>query len=219
MAYINEWEMVEKLSTSKRPRATIYLNEKRVDEYYSQRLGPITQLAKTGKFGGHLGANLLGILNSELESGREMAGSGAITPILKAILIESEARDSDQLSNLSLGSTRDRILTTYLGPGRIFDTEDEVCADEAIGVPADAAQVIQNERARQQKVLRGPTLVWMAWAAEGPVASVCHDSQNNINRSYLASYPFSPFGILGFFERELSNVQFITPFWIWHDGP
>jgi hypothetical protein len=42
---------VKLLSVSGNPRATIYLHPERIGDYYSQRLGPITELARSDKLG------------------------------------------------------------------------------------------------------------------------------------------------------------------------
>jgi hypothetical protein len=35
----------------------------------------------------------------------------------------------------------------------------------------------------------------------------------------FASYSgASPHGILGRYEKEIENVLFVSPFWIWHEG-
>jgi hypothetical protein len=194
------------------------MNERRIEDYFAQRLGPISELARTGKLGGHVGVSLFGALSSEISSGRELSASGTLTPLTKAIVIENEARSSGQLSDLAFGRNRNLPLATFLGDGRIYDNEDTVEADEAAGLSPPAAETIRNERLRQEKGLRGPTILYVASAGQLPIASICHDTAQNVVRSYLVSYNYSPFGILGTLEKELNSVQFVCPFWIWHDG-
>lgn len=214
MPFSNESEIVQMLSASRRPRATIYLNQKRVDEYYSQRLGPITDLSRSGKLSGDVGMSVFNILKADISSERGLSGGGSLTPVLKAMLIETEAKVNDQLADLAVDHAPGALVATFSGDGRIFDTEDPVSGDLLLS--AQMAEVIQNERMRQQKVLRGSTIVWVGLPGGAPLASICHDG-DNVYRSFLASYPNAPFGILGYRERELHTVLFIAPLWIWHE--
>ena len=193
---MTEGEIVELLSTTRRPRATIYLNQRRVDDYYSQRLGPFVELVRSGKLGGNAGADLLGFLKFGVFGENSMAGSGPLTPVIKAMVIESEAKSSGQLADLSLVRPDRELLVTYVGAGQIYDNPDKIAPDQSGGVSAEAAQVVQDERERQEKGLRGPTIVWVGSVYSRTFASVCHDTPENVVRSFLVSYQYPPLGII-----------------------
>jgi len=97
------------------------VNERRIDEYYCQRIGPITELTKSAKLSGKIGTALLGFLQSEVASETGLGGRGTLTPILKAILLEREARNSGHLADLSFDSAEQRSLLTFVGESRFVD--------------------------------------------------------------------------------------------------
>lgn len=61
-------EIVESVSKRSKPRATIYLNEKRVDEFYNQCAGAIAELVQSGKLGSKVPASL-GVVRGEVGGG------------------------------------------------------------------------------------------------------------------------------------------------------
>jgi hypothetical protein len=91
------------------------------------------------KLGGKIGATLWGLVKSEVSAQKELSGSGTITPILKAILIENEAENADRLFNLASdllwdARLREALLLRYVGNSRIISKLNEVQAEDEIGL-------------------------------------------------------------------------------------
>ena len=218
---MNENEIVKSLSETRNPRTTIYLNQERIDEFYSQTVGAITELIKKGKIGSKVSASLWGILGSELNADKELTGNITITPVLKAILVETQAKDSGQLIDIIADQARPMALLRHIGESQIVYMWDEVNPENA-GISNDDARTLQIERTRQEKFLRFAndkvgTIVWVASAAGHTVGSIA--SSNHINMNELGSAPPSRgrFGIIGAYESEINGVVFISPFWIWQE--
>lgn len=212
-------DIVKALSETRQPRATLYLNERVIDEYFSQRLGAIQNLVAAEKLQPEISASL-GLLGVKLGGERATTATLALNTVLKAILVEYDATLGKQLVDLNTTEPRQGIMLRHVGTARIFDIDEEVAADNS-GFPGPTATQVEQERQRQQKRLqvREPgrlTIVW-ATATPRPMASIASDQW--VSAGTLASYHLHPpYGILGRFESRIGDVSFIAPFWIWHEG-
>ena len=218
---MNENEIVKSLSETRNPRTTIYLNQERIDDFYSQTVGAITELARKGKIGSKISAGILGILGSEVNADKELAGNMKMTPVLKAILIETQARDSGQLIDLAADQARPMTLLRYIGESQIVYMWDEVNPGNA-RIAENDARTLQIERTRQERFLRFTndkvgTIVWVASVNGRTVGSIAVSDRINMNELGSAPPSRGRFGIIGAYENEIDGVVLISPFWIWQD--
>jgi hypothetical protein len=217
---MNSREIVAELSSTHQPRATLYLNGERVDALFSQELGAVREIVLSEKLGAKISASLLKLLDLELGGDKEQTVSGTLDSILKAILLERAARESNRLRDLRIDDPRAGQMLFYCGDGRIIDV-DESLGQSLATLPAESLAALDTERIRQQKRLqrRDPelgTIVWLATEPQ-PLASIA--SEKWVDAGLLSSYGGNPpFGILGRFERELSGIALLSPLWIWRDG-
>jgi hypothetical protein len=216
---INAHEIVTALSQTRTPRATLYLNERVIGDYFAQRVSAIQELSTSEKLQPEVSANLA-VLGFKLGGGRETSASVALDPVLKAILVEYEAALSAQLVDLGVNEGRPGFMLRHIGASHIVDI-DEAVAPANSGFAEPLAVEVERERLRQQKRLqaRDPgrkTIVWVAETPVGPIASIASDEW--VKSTMLISYSHPPFGILGRFENRIGEVVFVAPFWIWHEG-
>ncbi len=211
-------EIIKALSETGKLRATIYLNEKHIKAVYHQYIGAIAEVAKSAKLDAEVSANLMTLLGVALTGGQELSESIAITPDLEVMLIEYQAKHSGQLMNLTSREPQPGGLLTYIGDGQVARPGLAI-AKEVPLLHAAIAQIIQSERAEQEKSLKAggfETIVWLSSAKGHPLASI--GSSEWVDWGYLASYHKQPpFGILGRYEKKVKQVVFIEPLWIWHE--
>lgn len=217
---MNEYDIIKALSETKEPRATLYLNEKRVDELYQLKAGAISEIVRNSNIEAKLSAKLLDLFGGDFATSRGITGNINVTPILKAILLEYEAKQSGQLTDVSYAEPQKQGLIVYIGQGLLL-FEDQAVSKETIPWRDTLLNTIQVERIRQEKILQrsDPDLKTLMWVGRGKsqhLASVI--SSRWFQYENAASYMFPPYGILGRIEREIENILFISPLWIWHDG-
>lgn len=211
--------IVKALSRSGEPRATLYLNGITVSTYFAQAITAISEVVRSEKLAPEVSANL-GLLGAKLGGDKGWGTTVAFDdPLLKAMLIEYEARVSGTLVDLRENEAGAGAMLWHIGDTQVSDIDEDVLT--VTGLPDSIAGDIQKERARQQKRLqaRDPARRTIVWIATTPryMAAICSDEW--VNPGFMASYAsVPPIGILGRFERQLGQVTLIAPFWIWHEG-
>jgi hypothetical protein len=211
-------EIVKALSQTREPRATLYLNERVVGEYFTQRVSAIQNLIAGENIQPELSASL-GVLGFKLGAGRETSASFGLDTVLKAILIEFEATQSKRLSDIGRVEPTRGFMLRHVGASCIVDIDEVVAAANSELSESIAAEV-EQERLRQQKRLQArepgrKTIVWTT-GTPTPMASIASDEW--VSAGLMSSYSHPPFGILGRFENRIGGVIYIAPFWIWHEG-
>jgi hypothetical protein len=212
--------IVASLSGTRLPRATLYLNEETVNSYFAQVVTAVSEIVRSESFQPEVSANLLGIFGSKFTAGQEQTISTSLSPLLKAMLIDYEARSSGRMIDLSTAAPQPGAMLSHLGYAHIVDITHEVSASNT-GWPAEVAQAVQRERTRQEERLRArdPARRTIVWTSPVPDYMAAIGSDKWVNDGFMASYAMMPpFGLLGRYERQLGDVTLIAPFWIWHDG-
>ncbi len=213
-------EIIKSLSETGKPRATIYLNQKRVHAFYEQYIGAITEIVKVKKLGGEASGSLWGFFTSKVVRGHELGEKMKIDyPIVQAMLIETAAERSDELIDLNLFEPKQGVMLKYLGPSQIIANNQKIYSAKT-GLLDTQVKALEAERSRQVDILRrvDPERGAIVWVAKGlGLASVA--SEIWVDFGFLSSYGlFSNFGILGRYEQEVEGIVLLSPFWIWHDG-
>lgn len=213
-------DLIKTLSKTNNPRATIYLNEKRVTDLYQQSVGGITEVVKTRSLTGKASAGLLTLFTSEAGGERATSTTIAITPMIMAILIEHQSANAEQLVDLAVSFPQKGALLSYVGDARLIGFDEAVTATST-NLSEAIASVIHRERLRQENVLRiqdanAKTIVWVSSIQGRSIASIA--SSQWVDFGHFCSYPQPPLGILGRYESESGGITFLSPLWIWHDG-
>ncbi|HKE27950.1 MAG TPA: hypothetical protein VKB88_36595 [Bryobacteraceae bacterium] len=211
--------IVKALSRTGQARATFYLNRDTVSMYFTQAITAISAVVRSEKLAPEVSANL-GLISAKLGGDKGWGATVALDdPLVKAMLIEHEARVSGTLVDLQENEPAGGTMLWYVGAPRVFDVIEEVSKDS--GLPDTIACEIQKERERQQTRLqaRDPARRTIVWTATSPryMAAICSDEW--VHPGLLTSYATEPpIGLLGRLERQLGQVTLIAPFWIWHEG-
>ena len=160
----------------------------------------------------------LGLLGFKLGAGRETSASFALDTVLKAILIEFEATQSNRLSDIASVEPTRGFMLRHVGASRVVDI-DEVVAAANTGLLESIAAQVEHERLRQQKRLqaRDPGRKTIVWTTETPTPMAAIASDEWVSAGSMGSYAHPPLGLLGRFENRIDGVTYIAPFWIWHE--
>ena len=210
-------DIISALSETRKPRATLYLNADTINAYFSQVVSAVQEVVRDNKLSPEVSAGLLG-LGFKLAGEKGEASTYPLDPLLKAILIEYQAKMARTLVSLESEEPRPGTTMRYAGPSWIADIDEEVAPPR---LPEPIARKLQEQRARQEKRLQARdaarrTIVWYRDSAPF-VASIASDEW--VNEGLLTSYIDSPpFGILGRYERDCGDLVLIAPFWIWCEG-
>lgn len=204
-------------------RIILYLNERRLDEYFVQRRENVTEALSGRELAAEVSGGYLSFVNAKVGGKSSRSEKIQITPLVRAILLEETGKECGGLVNLTDAKPISGHLLLYTGPGRIVGPWSAVTTDN-MGDLFDARMVdkIQRYRTDQERKLawgkpESPgTLVWAARGAEC-VAAIA--SYKFAMKDSFASYgDFPPFGILGLFESRMENVTMLSPLMIWHDS-
>ncbi|MGA1841616.1 MAG: hypothetical protein ACMUIU_13420 [bacterium] len=215
---MDETGIVKEISKTKKARAPLYLNNEKIGFFFSQKLGDLSNLVASKKLGSEISASLLKIIGSKVDSESGLEATIQLSPVIKAILLEAQAREAKELLDLAKHAPRQNSWLVYIGPGR-FVIWNQKISHENSGLDEATAKVIQKEREDQEKMLRFwndkiRTVVWLANAKGRTIASIA--STDWINGNLFASYVGAPIqGILGRYEKKIEDIVFVSPFWIW----
>jgi hypothetical protein len=217
-------QLLEDLAQAKTRRVPIYLNETRIKDAFKQSYQWPAELQPGGTKGieGTVG----------LPYAASVKGSAATTiiekkdlddPLMQLVLMEASERREGRLIDLSLETTPQvEGLHKYIGRGRIFMPWDVVEEDASIGLSAESAGAIQEERARKEAVahrlrqLQHGDIVWVA--AGRRLASIAGMQWVERNKSALERFTGErDLGIIGDHEQKVGDVTLLTPFGIWYE--
>ena len=215
-------EILKSLSEVKIPRTTLYLNIDRVKEQYFQN-GGLETIETSDTINSEVNAKITAAVASvegNVSNTMGIKGELSVSPLLMAILLEKDSQRNNLLVDpattvlLPKGSLLKRIANTYLvRPSEIVTSQTSKLSD-------DMAFIVQTERERQMKDYEDlgfsrKTVVWTDKSRMN-VASIV--STEFLNPNSFTSYAHGLIGILGLLEKEVSNIRFIAPLWLWHEG-
>ena len=214
-------EIIKTLSKSREPRATIYLNNNSIRQLFSQRVSAVRELVNSEQLSGRLSAGLFSFLKSEI--GTQLADSQKIEldPLLQAILIEEVEKNAGNLIDLKNDKPGPGSLIYYTGNLNIAIEKADISKEKKDDLPGTFIEAVSDEAHRQEKIIKKEnhelevvTFYWMT--GKDGYAAVA--SNKWIDYGTLASYGFSPIGLLGRLESIKNKIAFIAPLWVWHDG-
>jgi hypothetical protein len=217
---MNEQEIVEQLSSTHRPRASLYLSAKKIEDLYSQTVTQITEIVRSAKISGKISASLFRLIEVEGSAESGLAGKFSISSMLQALLIETAESERGELVDLTTSSAAGGRLLKYTGPGSITLMNEPVLPN-VVDLPPPLCNVISQERNRQERLLRFSndnvrSIVLTFKNDRAIFASIA--STEGVDLGTLASYGSPPFGFLGRLETSQTGIDFLSPLWIWRDG-
>jgi hypothetical protein len=221
MSNMDDYEAVQKLSLSGRPRITLYLSHPKIEQLYVQSTGQVSEFVRSGKEAGKISASILKLLGAEYSEERGLSARISLTPMLQAVLIENVAREGHQLVDLSVEPPTKGQLLVYVGPASLTLMDDPIDQVQT-GFQPGACEIVSSERLAQEKILRFKddrirTIVLTFQSRGKAMASIA--STEFVELGLLASYCQSAeYGIMGRLERTIEEVVFISPLWIWSEG-
>jgi hypothetical protein len=213
---MNENDIIKSLSITKQPRAEIYFDKNKVTQLYEQSVGGITELATGRKLASKISGGIPLVVAGDIEGGREESAKMMISPLIKAILIEYESSQNNELVDLTSDPARKGALHRYVGDGRICKFDQQV-SPETTTLPETIALIVQREREGQQRDLHEETIVWTSCVKGRFLASIARSKWVDVG-GVTSHYKQPPFGILARYESEIGGVTFLAPIWIWKDG-
>jgi hypothetical protein len=204
-------------------RMTLYLNEKRVDEYFIVSYGDIDEYVTTKTKEGKIeaGIKMLYEFVSSFRMDKGEQFKAKIKPIDRADLVEYYAAEGKILVDLSYDVqtklTSDHILK-YKGECNMTEPGDPV-SDRYPGLSPEVARKIQDYRIAKEikkkklfpKDEDPRTAVWTATpSGKKTLASI-------LSMTYCSPdiYRHQPRGLLGKLEEETHDIVYISPFWVW----
>ena len=121
--------IVKALSSSGAPRATLYLNGETVSTYFAQAVTTISAVVRSEKLAPELSASL-GLLSAKLGGDKGWGTTVAFDdPLLKAMLIEYQARVSGTLVDLRKNEARAGAMVWHVGDNtHVFDIDEDVAS-------------------------------------------------------------------------------------------
>jgi hypothetical protein len=217
---MNSQELVAALSRSRQPRAPLYQNGERIDALFTQQIGAIREITRSETLDAKVSASLFQLLKLGLGGAEEQTIVTSLDGVLKALLLEHNARISGQLIDLAQDPAVRGHLLLFVGASVIVDA-DATVPETDTGLPRPIADALESERMRQQRRLqrRDPGSGTIVWIATTPRLLASIASEKWVDDGGIASYGSSPpFGILGRFEAEIAGVTLLAPLTIWHEG-
>jgi hypothetical protein len=231
------------IPTDDMPRIPLYVNERRLNDVFQQRVSAVNEVLVTKGIGGEVSAGYLGILGGRLSRQKDVGTKIELTAVLRALLLEFEERENRRLIDLASERARSDAFLHFVGPARIFAPWESVSLPwpershharwqvdaDAMGVSNEAARAIQDRRERDQMwlghglsdVRRSPSTTsgeTIVWIARGQQLVVAIASDAGIDRSGLRHYyTLPPFGILAMLGETDGEVAYLTPLWIWKE--
>lgn len=214
-------DIIKALSETREPRATLYLNNRAVEQFFTQRISAIKEFVKSEQISGRISGGVLSFLKSEVGGQNSTEQKVTLDSLLKAFLIEKVEKDAGHLLDLEFEEPRAGRLIYYLGELNIAVENEDIGKDLEERIDSSLVEVIQKEASRQDKIIKKENsqlevvTIYGKLKKRGFAAIV---SSKWVDYGTLASYGFPPIGIFGRLERVMGDVAFIAPFWIWHDG-
>ncbi len=187
-------------------RVDIYLAPSKIDTYFKDQGLLVNEVSKMDKEGAEFGASIFNVFSGKLTEEGEVTEKLVIDSRDKGKIIERIAHleDSQVTDGTSLFNYKGPAHFTYWGETpTIFSIEEN--------------QIIQKERARQEKIMEKDTVLFTFKVNNTIYAAIAN--KENFDLGMLASYgPLESHSILGLPERKLTeNIVLINPFWIWHE--
>lgn len=192
-----------------------------MERFFTQRVSAVKEFVKSEGLSGKLSAGIFSFLRSEVGGQNSTGQKVELDSLLQAILVEEVEKNTGQLLDLGFEEPQTGSLIYYLGEMNIAVEKKDIGRDLEKEMPESWVKVIQSEADRQEHVIKKEdaqlevVTFYVAMERRGFAAVA---SSKWIDYGSLASYGFSPIGLLGRMERDKSGVAFIAPFWIWHDG-
>jgi hypothetical protein len=177
--------LLNQLRDAKIARASVYLNVKRIDELYRQRVTRISNVIASEELGPEFSAGLAGIFNIKVSGTQGLSTEYDIAPADKALLIEIVERRDGGLhavqDNVPMGA-----LVWFLDESQIANGNEEA-TEETTVLPAEVASVVQKRRIAEAKGSKMGTIVWTSKDRKYLAAIAYLESVVDVGHIY--SYP------------------------------
>jgi hypothetical protein len=204
--------ILKALSRTASPRVSVYQNEKRVGELYSQRVGSISHFELAHETGAEFESTLLGFLGIKFAGSKVLTSEHELSTLQKAWLLEEVEREREGLRDPDDDGLVPGDLLAFAGDSRIV-LPHEAVTHETSGFVSEVARVVETRRLSQAAVL-GSVVVLASQTNRRWLASIA-SSQFVTDLGHLCSYSSGPYGLLGRVEHLQDPLLFVSPIWIW----
>jgi hypothetical protein len=195
----------------------LYLDDDTVEEQFVQRRGALDEVGTGGEITGGGQTSYLGFFSGKVERKTSASASVKLTPSIKALLLEDAERERGKLLDISVDDPLDGPLLYFVGDGRIFQAAEPVTALPELGLDAEAAKMLENER-REQAPADNKGMIVLVGAGHTTFAAIASASISA--PGLVASYRrVPPFGLLGVWEQKLAGLTLVKPLFIWRQAP
>ena len=217
---MNEFDWIKKLSLTGKLRNTLYMEDKKVENYFIQKISAVTEVTQKKDMVAKAGFSILGFLG-DISGGEGFETSVKTKPMLQAIVAENAARELNTLIDLGSAEPIGGDILYYLGPARITipSPDNPLVAEE---LPPNSCSRIMDRKQNQDEALQwlekeSKTILLTFVARDTVFAAIASTKwvDANIFSSYHAQ---EHFGILCTMEgKPEPEVTFLNPLWIWYE--
>ena len=207
-------ELFEVLEVSKTSRESLYLNEKRINQLFRDKVARINNIITNEELGPEFSAGLSGFLGIKISGKKGISHNLDISLDEKALLIEVFEKERGNIHAVDDKDIQKGALISFVGKSQItLDTQD--ITSETSMLPQSLAETLQKIRDFQNKGSKEGTMVWSS-KSNKYLASICY-MESIIDPGLAYSYFQGRYGILGTKENELDDLLTISPRWIWYE--